>query len=41
LIVDNGYSLVKINNDAYKPLKLALWEHMDTMITSQHLFDIE
>jgi len=32
---------VKINNAAYKPLKLALWERMGTMITAQNLFDVE
>jgi len=26
LIVENGYSLVKINKAAYEPFKLALWE---------------
>jgi hypothetical protein len=33
--------LVKINNAAYKPLKLALRELMGTMITTQNLLDVE
>jgi len=41
LIEDNGYSLVKINNDAYKPLKIALRERMGIMIKAQNLFDVE
>ncbi|WP_448246286.1 hypothetical protein [Thalassotalea agariperforans] len=41
MIEENGYSLVKINNAAYKPLKLALWERMGSMITAQNLFDVE
>jgi len=35
LIAENGYSLVKINNAAYKPFKLALWELARKVITSQ------
>jgi len=35
LIAENGYSLVKINNATYKPFKLALWELVRKVITSQ------
>ena len=41
MIEENGYSLVKINNADYKPLKIVLRECMSTMITTQHLIDIE
>jgi hypothetical protein len=36
LIEENGYSLVKINNAACKPFKLALWELVSKLITSQN-----
>jgi len=36
LIEENGYSLVKINNTAYKPFKLALRELSSKLITSQN-----
>jgi len=36
LIEENGYSLVKINNAAYKPFKLALGEFHSKLITSQN-----
>ena len=36
LIEENGCSLVKINNVAYKPFKLALWELISKLITSQN-----
>jgi len=36
LIEENGYSLVKINNAACKPFKLALWELSSKLITSQN-----
>ncbi len=36
LIEDNGYSLVEINNDAYKPFQLALWEFISEPITAQN-----
>ena len=35
LIAENGYSIVKINNAAYKPFQLALWELGRKMITAQ------
>jgi len=35
LIAGNGYSLSKINNAAYKPFKLALWELVRKVITLQ------
>jgi len=35
LIEENGYSLIKINNAAYKPFKLALRECTSKLITSQ------
>jgi hypothetical protein len=35
LIDENGYFLVKINNAAYKPFKLALREFRSKLITSQ------
>jgi hypothetical protein len=38
LIVENGYSLVKINNAAYKPLKLALWGQRSKPSPTLHLF---
>ena len=41
LIEENGYSLVKINNEACEPLKLALWERMNNMITAQNFLDVE
>jgi len=40
-MAEKGNSLVKINNEAYKPLKLALRERMGTMITAQNMFDVE
>jgi hypothetical protein len=36
LIDGNGYSLIKINNAAYKPFKLALRELSIKLITSQN-----
>jgi len=36
LIEENGYSLVKSNNAAYKPFKLALRELISKLITSQN-----
>jgi len=41
LIEDNGYSLIKINNAAYKTFKLALWELSRYPLTSLNLFDLE
>jgi len=41
LIEENGYSLVKINNAAYRPFRLALWELSSDMITAQNFFHIE
>ena len=40
LIAENGYSLVKINNAAYKPFKLAPWELVRKVIISQ-IFSLE
>jgi len=34
LIEENGYSLLKINNAAYMPFKLALWEFASDSITA-------
>jgi len=36
LIEENGYSLVKIKNAAYKPFKLTLRELSSNQITSQN-----
>ena len=36
MIEENGYSLVKINNAACKPFKLALRELSSNLITSQN-----
>ncbi|AAZ25248.1 hypothetical protein CPS_3691 [Colwellia psychrerythraea 34H] len=41
MIEENGYSLVKVNNAAYKPFKLALWEFVQCLLTSLNLFDLE
>jgi len=41
LIEDNGYSIIKINNAAYKTFKLALWELSRYPLTSLKLFDLE
>ena len=41
LITGNGYSLIKINNAAYKPVKLGLWELRNNMITAQNSLDVE
>ncbi|WP_019027637.1 hypothetical protein [Colwellia piezophila] len=41
MIAENGYSLVKINNAAYKPFKLALWELNINLITAQNVPNIE
>jgi len=41
LIEDNGCSLVKINNAAYKPFKLALRELAQCPLTALNLFDLE
>jgi len=41
LIEENGYSLVKINNAAYKPFKLALRELARCALISLNLFDLE
>jgi hypothetical protein len=41
LIEENGYSLVKINNAAYKSFKLALRELSSDSITAQNFFHIE
>jgi len=36
LIEENGYSLVKINNEACKPFKLVLREFISELITAQN-----
>ena len=45
LIAENGYPLFcmesKINNAAYEPFKLALWERVSVAITSPNLLDVE
>ncbi|AAZ26860.1 hypothetical protein CPS_1051 [Colwellia psychrerythraea 34H] len=41
MIEENGYSLVKINNAACKPFKLALWELVLCPLASLNLFDLE
>ena len=41
MIAENGCSLVKINNAAYKAFKLALWELTSVAIITQNLFDVE
>ena len=41
LIAENGCSLVKINNAAYKLFKLALWELTRAATIAQNLFDVE
>jgi hypothetical protein len=33
---ENGYFLVKINKEAYKPFKLAPWEFIVELITAQN-----
>jgi len=38
LIEENGCSLVKINNDAYKRLKLALWGRLSTIFCVAFVF---
>jgi len=35
-IEENGYSLFKINSAAGMPFKLALWEFISKLITSQN-----
>jgi len=41
LVEDNGYSLVKINNAASEPFKLALWELIQCPLTSLNLCGLE
>ncbi|MFT6530053.1 MAG: hypothetical protein ACJAZB_001708 [Psychrosphaera sp.] len=41
MIEENGYSLFKINNEVYKPFKLALRELGRGAIIAQNLFDVE
>lgn len=41
LIEDNNYSIVKINNVAYKPYKFTLWEFINVKIIAQNLLNIE
>jgi len=41
VIEGNGYSLIKINNEAYNPFKLALREFISELITAQNLLNIE
>ncbi|PKI16368.1 hypothetical protein CXF71_09150 [Colwellia sp. 12G3] len=38
MIAENGYSLIKINNVAYRHLKLALRGLLSNSCTSLHLF---
>jgi len=38
LIEENGCSLVEINNEAYKPLKLPLWGQLSKPSSALHLF---
>ena len=41
LILSNGHSLAQINNAAYKPFKLTLWEFSSKLITAQNEENIE